>query len=249
MTDISAVLTAHGETVLAGPTMRSAEAAIARAEQAGLTVERLVGMDNATPECRAFFANPEHDAWTKLDFAFRDQGKARNALAAAATGRWIAFLDADDLWSENWLVEAAKAMRAAEAAGERAVIHPEINWVFDKNANVIVNMDSDDPLFEPRFFYFRNFYDALALAPREAHLAIPYADRDLPKGYAFEDMQWAVETVAAGYVHRIARDTIIFKRRRTESQTTRASHRGVVIRPLDAMRVDRVDALSRGEET
>ena len=247
MTDISAILTAHAETVLAGPTMRSAEVAIARAEEAGLTVERLIGMDNATPACRAYFDNPEHAAWRKIAFSFKDQGKARNALAEAATGRWVAFLDGDDLWSENWLVEAAKTMRAAEDAGERAIVHPEINWVFDKNANTIVNMASDDPLFEPRFFYFRNFYDALALAPRQAHLEIPYADRDMPTGYAFEDMQWGVETVAAGYKHRVARDTIIFKRRRSESQTTRASQRGVVIRPLEAMRIDRVDGLRGGD--
>ena len=38
-----------------------------------------------------------------------DLGRVRNALVPRATGRYIAFLDADDLFSENWLAEGLDA--------------------------------------------------------------------------------------------------------------------------------------------
>lgn len=245
MSDISAIVTAHSETVLSGPTMRSADAAIRRAETAGYRVERLIGLDAPSEGCRAYFESPRFDDWRRLTLDCRDQGKARNALAAEASGRWLAFLDADDLWSENWLTEAAAALAAAEAKGERAIAHPELNWIFDRHANVLVKVDQDDPLFQPYAFCFRNYYDALAMAPKAAHLEHPYADRDIARGFAFEDMQWNVETMAGGWRHRVVRDTIIFKRRREASQTIQASQRGVVIRDLDAMRVDRIADLGR----
>lgn len=245
MTDISAIVTAHSESVLAGPTMRSAEAAIAAAEAAGFSVERLIGLDTPTAPCRAYFESSAFDGWRRLSFAFRDQGLARNALAEAASGRWIAFLDADDLWSENWLAEAARRLQRAETEGLRAIAHPELNWVYGGNANVMVKIEQDEAPFHPYIMYFKNYYDALAMAPREAHIEHPYAMRDLPQGFAFEDMQWNIETMAAGWRHVVAPDTIVFKQRRAASQTVQAGARGVTIRDLDVMRIENVLRLGR----
>lgn len=243
MTDITAIVTAHSETVLAGPSMASAEAAIAQAEAAGFAVERLIGLDSATEACRSYFSQEAFAAWRRVEFSFRDQGQARNALVREATGRWIAFLDADDLWSENWLIEAARLLVAA--GEDRIVVHPELNWFFEKQASILVKVPQDDPLMLPHCLYFANYYDALAMAPREAHLDWPYADRDLGAGFALEDLQWNIETMADGWRHVVARDTIVFKRRREMSQNIRASQRAAVIRDLDAMRIDHVAHLGK----
>ncbi|MEO1611783.1 MAG: glycosyltransferase family A protein, partial [Pseudomonadota bacterium] len=149
--DITAIVTAHNETVLAGPTMRSAEAAIAEAEAAGLRVERLIGLDEPTPGARVFFEQPEFADWRVMTMSYRDQGKARNHLAALAEGSWIAFLDADDLWSENWLTAA---FAQAGAHGSRKVIvHPELNWFFDRQATILANVAQDSPFMAPAYFY------------------------------------------------------------------------------------------------
>lgn len=240
---ISAIVTAHSEAVLAGPSMRSAELAVSRAEAEGFRVERIIGLDSPTPGCRGYFEQYEATGWRILEVDRRDQGLARNAYADASNGRYIAFLDADDLWSENWLSEAGRIAIEAEAAGECVVVHPEMNWFFGGSAARLVNIEQESLLFDPRHFLFRNYYDALAFSPRAAHLDLPFPDRDIEGGYAYEDMQWSIETMAAGWRHRVARNTIIFKRRRQDSQTMRASQRGVVIRDLEALRIENVASL------
>jgi hypothetical protein len=243
--DIAAIVTIHGESVLAAPTVKSAEVAAAAAEKAGYSVERLIGLDAPTAAARAYFSADRFAGWPRSEVACRDQGLARNAFVRQTRARWIAFLDGDDLWSENWLVEAARLLEQAENAGEGAIVHPEVNWFFDKEQSVIVNIDQDDPLFSPAFFYFGNYYDALAAAPRAAHLDHPYPHRDLEQGFAVEDWQWSIETMADGWTHRIAPGTIIFKRRREQSQTIEASRRAAVTRQLPALRIDLVEDLGK----
>jgi hypothetical protein len=241
--DIAAIVTVHGETVLAAPSVHSAEAAACAAEEAGYTVERLIGLDAPTQATREFFSGNRFSGWTRSEVDVRDQGLARNAFVGRTRARWIAFLDGDDLWSENWLVEAVRLLDQAEDRGDRVIVHPELNWFFDREDTVLVNLDQDDPLFAPTYFYFGNYYDALAAAPRAAHIDHPYAGRDLEQGFAVEDWQWSVETMAAGWKHRVAPGTIIFKRRRERSQTLEASRRGAVTRQLSSMRIDRVNSL------
>lgn len=245
MTDISAILTVHDETVVAGPTIGSAELAIARAEAAGYSVERLIGLDAPSDACKAYFAQDSLSNWRRETAAFKDQGRARNSFAEKARGRWIAFLDGDDLWSENWLVEAARMLEDAEGRDETVIVHPELNWVFDRRAQIMAKIGQDDPLFSPHYFYFTNHYDTLCIAARKVFLDFPYAHRDIENGFAFEDLQWNIETMAAGLKHVIARDTIIFKRRRNMSQTIRAGQRGATIRDLEPLKIDRIDGLGR----
>jgi hypothetical protein len=244
--DVTVAITGHSETVLAGPTMRSAEIAIRAAEAEGFRVERLIGLDNPTETCREFFNQPAFKAWSITEFKLSDQGRARNALVDIAGGRWIAFLDADDLFSENWLVLAAKRLADAEARDEKTIVHPELNWLFDRNGSILIKTSQADPLFNPWYFYFSNYYDTLAMAPRAAHLESPYAERDIPSGFAYEDWQWGIETMAAGWKHVIATDTIIFKRRRDMSQTIRTGQRVCVFRPIEPMAIDRIKDLGGG---
>ena len=57
--DLTVAVTAHNEGIVAGPTITSVEAAITGVEAMGLRVERLVGLDNPTPECDEFFTQKD----------------------------------------------------------------------------------------------------------------------------------------------------------------------------------------------
>lgn len=242
--DVTVVVTAHNESAVCGPTMRSAEAAIAAARDAGLSVEPIIALDAATESTRRYFTQSVFDSWQRRAFDVRDLGRVRNAVLPETSGRHVAFLDADDLFSENWLTRGVGMLDAAAGRGEQVIAHPEVNIIFDATTTVLVNLDQDSPLFSPQYLYLRNPYDALCLAPREAYEEIPYRPNDLADGLAFEDWTFALETMERGWVHRIVPDTIIFKRRRDESLVTASTGRRAIVRALPGTAIDRIRGLS-----
>lgn len=220
MTDVSAVITAHREGAMAGVSLRSLLSAAERAQGAGIDVEVLVFLDNPDDTTQAVFADVETAGWRVNTVSFADQGQVRNLAATEARGRYVAFLDGDDLWSENWLVEG---LALCERDPGRIIAHPEVNWFFETNNNLFFHVDQTDPHFDPHFLRVGNYWDALCLAPRQAYLDHPFADRAVAEGFAYEDWLWNMETLEAEYVHRVAPDTLHFKRRRPGSQTLVAS--------------------------
>ena len=179
--DLTLIVTAHDETLVCGPTMRSADLAVTAARAAGHVVQTIVALDKPTEETKAYFHQPAFDHWERRVMGEGDLGRVRNALVPEVDGRYIAFLDADDMFSENWLVEGIALHDAAAERGERVIAHPEVNMVFDGIRAVLHNVDQDSPLFTPYFLYLRNCYDSLCMTPREAHLAVPYVHRDIPE--------------------------------------------------------------------
>lgn len=245
--DLSLIVTAHDETLVCGPTMESADVAVAAARAAGYAVQTIIALDKATAATTEYFHQPDFDHWERWTMDEGDLGRVRNALVPQTSGRFIAFLDADDLFSENWLADGLDTLTDAEERGERVIAHPEVNIIFDGGKYLWHNIDQDSPLFTPHFMYVRNCYDSLCLAPREAHLAVPYVQRDVPNGLSYQDWQFAVETMSEGWKHVVVPDTIIFKRRRDFSLVVESRNRRSIIRSLPAMAIDRIRDLSRGE--
>jgi glycosyltransferase involved in cell wall biosynthesis len=240
MTDLTVIVTAHDETVVSGPTMRSADIAIRAARECGYTVQPIIALDAATEATTAYFHQSRFDDWERRILHEGDLGRVRNALLPDTDGDLIAFLDADDLFSENWLAEGIAAVRAGAQRDREVIAHPELNVLFDRNVAVSRNIDQDSLLFTPHYFYVRNYYDSLCLAPRDAHLAVPYASRDIPNGLSFQDWQFSIETMSRGWEHIVVKDTIIFKRRRDFSLVTESKIRRSMARTLPEMAIDRV---------
>lgn len=241
MTHLTLAITAHSETVVAGPTIHSARAALAPLLARGLTVQLLMGLDSCSDGCRAFMTQPDLDDFERHEFTFRDQGQTRNALVQLATGDYLAFLDADDLFSENWLEASYDLLTAAAAADRKIIVHPELNWQFDGTNHVYSNPAQDHAFFSPYVLATANYYDAMCVAPTALWRALPYPDRAVAQGFAFEDYQWFVEATALGWQHIVGPDTIIFKRRRDSSQTTESRGNHVLIRAVDALAIDNLD--------
>ncbi len=216
---VEAVLTAHAEGAMAAVSYKSLLQASEYAEARGISVQKTVVLDKADVQTKAIFAGLDNG--TKIiETNFGDQGLVRNAAARSSDSDLIAFLDGDDLWGENWIYEAHAFL---SEHGEKAVAHPEFNWFFQGVSSILIGMDQDDPNFRINFLRFGNYWDAMCMAYRSAHIAIPYCDRQIKKGFAFEDWHWNCETVWQGYKHKIVKDTIHFKRRRENSQTIEAS--------------------------
>lgn len=251
MMKISMIMTFHGEGFLGAPSIRSAEIAMARLgeRRPEIECERRIYLDRPTPNMENAIGSMVDASWEVVRVDFGDQGAVRNQAVRDAGGDHIAFLDGDDLWSENWLVEAVKTR---EKSGDRCIVHPEVYFFFEGANNVLVVPDSRDTAMDPLTLFSVNPWDALCFSPREAHEEFPYAKRDIKTGFAYEDWQWSLETYLAGWHHVPAPDSIIFKRRRANSQTVKASQRNVLTNRArfhslaEARRMAGLESVSRG---
>lgn len=241
--DVSLVVTVHDETLVCGPTMVSADRAVTAARGAGHTVQTVLVLDNPTPATSAYFGRPCFDEWERWELHEGDPGRVRNAVVPRTTGRFVAFLDGDDLFSSNWLTEGVSLLKASAGLGEKVIAHPELNVIFDGGSQLNHNVSQNSPLFTPHFLYVRNCYDTLGLTPREAHLEVPYGLRDLGNGVSREDWQFAVQTMSRGWRHVVVPDTIIFKRRRDNSMMVESAGQGALLRSLPEMAIDRIREL------
>ena len=239
MADVTAILTAHAEGVMAGLSFRSLLDAVAVARADGIDVEVLVVLDNPTDATRTAFSEAGEHGATVAEVSYADQGKVRNHAVGLTRAGHIAFLDGDDLWSENWLVDAYRMCVEGDGGGgddgDRVIGHPELNWFFENQQNLYFLPDQTDPAFDPALLRIANPWDALCLAPRAAYVDHPFAARAVADGYAYEDWHWMLETYRDGYVHRVVPETIHFKRRREGSQYVQARARSVLTRPSELL--------------
>lgn len=218
--DITAIVTAHDEGDLARPALASMRAAVATARSAGLQVDCLAVLDACDEATRAVFA--AEPGLTVVEVAYADHGLTRNDAVIRAAGGYVAFLDADDLWSRNWLTAAYDACAADPG---RVIAHPMVDWVFGEENYRGFQPDQTDPAWSGASLRVANPWDQLCMAPRQVHLDHPYRRRDLEAGFAYLDWSWNLETVAAGLVHRSVPGTIHFKRRRAASRWAEAKAR------------------------
>lgn len=225
--DITVIMTAHHEGAMAGISLHSMCDALEQAKAAGISCNKLIVLDRPNQPTLDMFSEVADQGWQVEEVDFGDQGKTRNHAISLVNSTYVAFNDADDLWSENWLVEAY-AMCQSDPG--KIIAHPELNWFFQENNNLFFHIDQTDPAFDPAILRYINCWDALCLAPLKAYLDAPFCDRDIDTGFAFEDWQWNCETLEKGYVHRVVDDTIHFKRRRKGSQTLEAASRKALVR-------------------
>lgn len=218
MTAITAILTAHKEGVLLGPSLSSFLAAISEARLAGLAIEGIVMLDRPNATTRAQAATTPAEVRV-IECDVGDPGLARNAGAEAAAGDYVAYLDGDDLWSSNWLRDA-HAFCSAQA--EPIIAHSQIDIIFGDESLLWMHVDSTSEDFNYDHLRFNNYWNAMAFVPRDIMRRFPFAPTDFARGFGHEDWHWNALTYAAGIHHRPVPGTVHFKRRRAGTQFAQA---------------------------
>ncbi len=109
--DITIIINAHTEGTLVHASCLSIRKSMLFAEKEGITCEVLAVIDKGSKETLDYFKETGFDWIIPHYVDYGDLGSSRNYGASQAKGKYIAFLDGDDLWSENWLVEAFKFLR------------------------------------------------------------------------------------------------------------------------------------------
>lgn len=213
MIDIDAVINLHREGQIALPSLRSASVAAEEARAAGLQVKLNLVLDRSDAETLALaeeFA-ARHDA-VLHQVAYGDLSKSRNHAVDCSSARFLGFLDGDDLWSSNWLIES---YRFSVESGERTICHPAWNVIFGAKQVLFPHPDQLDRKFSKSELLTRNCWTALSFARREIYAAFPYQPNRLDLGFGFEDWAWNLVTIENGYVHRAVPGTTHFIRYKT----------------------------------
>lgn len=224
-TDVSVIVTFHDEDFLVGATIASLRDCVLMAQTKGLEVELLFALDTPTDLTRRLVESQGNSLdCDVLEFDFGDQGLVRNSCVQKAEGKYIAFLDGDDLFGYDWLWRGCEVL----AQEDGKVVHPELNIYFEGRRSIFVHRSSTDPFFDLDYFRVGNYWDAMCMSERSVLLDFPYRERDIELGFAYEDWDWNMRTLASGIHHLVATDTVHFKRSRKQSQSKVSRDRGVV---------------------
>jgi hypothetical protein len=226
--DITVVLNVHSEGMLAHPTVLSLQKAKLHAERHGLTVDVLVVQDKPSSETLEYFSECKVLDFTNLLVAFGDLGLSRNAGTQAAKGKWIAFLDGDDLWGTNWLT----ACHSTAIGDMRNVVwHPEASQYFALEPHIYRHIDMEDPTFDLLTLMTNNYWTSLSFAGRDLYLSYPYPPTHLDKHLGYEDWSWNTHTISQGVLHKVVPGTVHFIRQKPLSLVRQTAARFSLMYP------------------
>lgn len=224
--DISVVITAHHEGRLAHRTLRSVRRSIGCAEAHGVKSEIVVVLDRPDEATRDYFEQQADLRLYEVDFG--DTGPTRNFGVERARGRYVNFLDADDLFSREWLW---KAHQAAESADHPAVWSPQLTVIFENENVVWRHPASNDPDFRPERLIDYCHWLPANLMRREIALQIPFEECPSTSGFGSEDWHWHCELLGADVAIDVVEGTSLFYRRRAGSRSEFHIRQQTVYRP------------------
>ncbi len=212
--DITAIVNLHAEGELASPTFVSIARAKSFAEGRALVVEVLAVLDRPTRDTLRFIESYDGMEFRAMQVSYGDLGQARNIGVEHASGKWMAFIDGDDLWAEDWL---AAAHAAARSDARPIIWHPLGLLVFGEKTHLFIHVDTEDDDFDPVVLSMSNYWASQCFAARQVFVTLPYPKSDLSRQLGYEDWGWNMKTLSQGIIHKCVPDTINACRARSGS--------------------------------
>lgn len=170
-----------------------------------------------------------------IELSHGDVALSRNHAIQVSSSRYVTILDGDDYVSANWFVAAMQRLAAARG---RAVIHPQVVVTFGVATGYREQPDQSAIRLDASSLLVVNFWNVCVFAERNVFLETPYVStRSRCGGYGYEDWHWNCETIAAGYQHLTAPETVYFERRKSAGSLNRQHQSaGAVVRPSKLFR-------------
>ena len=224
--DLSVGVTAHDEGYLAHKTLRCILESLDRVVKAGYTYEIIINVDRGDEITKKYLKRYENDKRFNILYSdFGDLGFSRNNIAKNAKGKYLAFIDADDLVSFNWYIEAIKHLKKA---GKELILHPSKELIFGTDLKpVCCNIrDSFDKAGDAVILAGCNRWTSTVFGLRKTFLEHPYMETG--GGYGYEDYFFNTEVVADGIRHEIVPETVMFYRRKRVSLLSRSDASRVI---------------------
>lgn len=188
---------------------------------------------------------------TAVTLDYGDLGLSRNHGVSLARGKYVCFLDMDDLFGCRWLrqayeyartLERERDDRAAELVKigaahssevqqmvESFVLHQEMNVFFGAQNFLHRHIGDDSPEFDAKDQLQFNLWSALAFAPKSVFERFPY--RAARGGIGYEDFMFNTETLGGGVAHRVVPGSayMIRLKMNEQSMSTRYVQKRLVI--------------------
>jgi hypothetical protein len=235
--DVSCVLNLHREGNILLPTFRSIARMLAYAQQQGIACELVIVLDRPDEHSRRLAIDAPSGVLAAIPTRISevnngDLGCSRRDGVAQACGNYIAFLDGDDLYSENWIAEAFLHAQS-DAPGKPTIYHPELNVYFGEHYRTFWHPDARAlEAAAQTGLLLENFWTSLSFGPRAVYLEHPVNDNGLQQGFGYEDWQWNMHTTSHGIAHRPVPRTLHFIRLKPAgSLNSNSSRRSVIVRP------------------
>ena len=232
---VSVILVAHDEGLLLHRTLRSLDRAVHIASERGHTIETLLCLDRPSRGTLEYLARSPFLPDRVHEFDLGDPGLVRNAAVALTTGRYVAFLDGDDLYSTRFLAELAQRITDDEVTSATAqpapVYHAAATLLFEGQRMLFEHIGSESPDFSVANFQFHCEWTCQFAAPRSAMLAYLFeATSGTPFG--FEDWHVMGKLLATGHpIRLVERVTNFVRRKRTGGRHAAHKSTGTMLRP------------------
>ena len=224
--DLSIIITAHDEGVLAHKTMLSVFEAIDLLKQKNYSYEIIIHIDDGDKNTIDYFDRYRKDNGIRiLKNNFKDYGVSRNYAIINSRGEYVMVVDADDLVSKNFFVNS---LEMAKKANDNVVIHSEATLYFgrDKDCVLWVKKSAQGTMRDIDILCGLNRWDSPCLAKKGTFLKCPYLpNRD---GHGDKDWWFNCESESMGIRHIVCNDTVKFSRMKScetsLSQKMRGAH-------------------------
>ncbi len=213
--DISVITYVQSQDERNVATLQSIAMAVEQAQNtAGLCVEWLLILDPAHEETRQS-VEAHIPAFARIiETQTHNSALARNAGVLASKGEFTTFVDTDQLISINWLSAAHQFFLSSRQ--RRLILHPMAEIRFGADVCIRAYYSSDDADFCKTGLMSQSFWIS-SFAKRDLFLEFPFDAIDLEHGFAFEDVQFNCDTLAANVPHRLVPGTFYCCRKNTRS--------------------------------
>lgn len=210
MKDITVIITGHDEGRILHRTLASVFRAVNYASKNDVDIEVILHMDTPSERLKKYVENSEYKKRMIIyENNFKDLGLSRNFASNKASGKYLAFIDGDDLFCEDWLF---KAFSYAEKLGNENILHPEYFVNFETKNLIWRRISSTDPSFRYGALMYFNPWDATIFLNRSILQKCTFKKLTKESGFGYEDYAYFCDTLAINIQHLIVPATVVFVR-------------------------------------